>query len=150
MYAKPVPDDFAQKDYETFKSSRIRMKLNDNIPKYAVPTSTYWVMNDEMPIGYATLKHYLNDKQVGGHTGCCLKKSFQNQGIGSIVSELLSQIAYNDLGINELVYTAKKENVQSQKSLEKIGANFVFERDGYYFYVVDLTKKYENEERRNK
>lgn len=150
VYAKPVPEDFSQDEYETFKVSRIRMKLNDNLPKGVVPTSTYWVMEGDKPIGYATLKHHINFSQIGGHTGCCLKKSCQNRGFGLIVSELLSKIAYNDLGINELVYTAKNENLQSQRSLEKIGATFVSEYNGYKFYVVDLVKKYANEERRNK
>ena len=148
VYAKPVPSDFTHNDFASFKKYRVRMALGEDLPSYVIPTSTYWVMDDDKAIGYATLKHYVDAQKPGGHLGCCLKKSSQNKGIGSIVADKLSEIAYNNLGITELIYTSKDENIQSQKSLEKIGAEFVSCHDGYHFYKVDLTKKYENEEGR--
>ena len=126
------------------------MAKEDNLPSNVFPTSTYWVMDEDIPIGYATLKHKIDENKPGGHLGCCLKKEYQNKGIGTIVSNQLSQIAYYDLDIKELVYTSKNENIQSQKSLEKIGAELTSIHDGYHFYKVDLEKKYENIERRKK
>ena len=96
-YARPVPSDFSEEEFEDFKKNRIRMRNNDNLPDYVVPTSTYWVICDDKVIGYATLKHRIDVNKVGGHFGCCLKKDYQNKGIGNIVAELLSKIAYYDL-----------------------------------------------------
>ena len=146
-YAKPVPGDFSKDDFQSFKEARVQMALGENLPSYVVPTSTYWIMDQNEAIGYATLKHWVDPNKPGGHLGCCLKRSHQNQGLGTIVANKLSEIAYNNLGITELVYTSKDENIQSQKSLEKIGAKLVSTHDGYHFYVVDLSKKYGKEER---
>jgi len=150
VFARPVPNDFTYDDYEYFKKTRVRMANNDNLPSNVVPTNTYWVMNDNEPIGYATLKHEVDEFVPGGHFGCCIKKDYQNKGIGKVVSNELSKIAYYDLGIEEVVYTAKNENMQSQKSLDKIGAELYYIHDGYHFYKVNLKEKFENNERRMK
>lgn len=143
-YARPVPEDFSYSEYEYFKKCRINMKNGVNLPSYATTTSTYWVMDGEIPIGYATLKHKVDPSKPGGHFGLCLKREYQNRGIGTIVSNLLSDIAYNELGIDEIIFTSKDENIQSQKSVAKIGAKLIGIHDGYHFYSYSLRKKYEN------
>lgn len=145
VYARPVPKDFLYSEFEDFKKNRIRMRENDNLPSYVIPTSTFWVMDGDNPIGYETLKHRIDMDKPGGHFGLCLKKEYQNKGIGSIVSELLSKIAYYKLGIDEVIYTSKDENIQSQKSVEKIGGNLVKIEDGYHFYTISLKEKFEKE-----
>lgn len=142
VYARPVPSDFEYEEFEDFKKARVRMALGENLRPGVMPTSTYWVMDGEKPIGYATLKHKVDPNKVGGHLGLCLKKEYQGKNIGTLVSNLLSKIAYNDLGIDKVIYTSKKENINSQKSLSKIGATFLYEKDGYFFYEDDLTKKF--------
>lgn len=150
VYARPVPSDFKYEDFVYFKEARIKMANNDNLPNNVIPTNTYWVMNEEQPIGYATLKHRIDENIPGGNFGCCLKKDYQNKGIGSIVSKQLSEIAYYDLNITEVIYTSKNENIQSQKSLENIGAELIGIHDGYHFYKVNLEEKYKNTERRKR
>jgi len=148
VYARPVQGDMEFSEFEYFKQARVDMKNGESLPEGVMPTTTYWVMEENLPIGYATLKHQIDLNSPGGHFGLCLKKEWQNKGIGSIVSELLSRIAYEDLGIKEVVYTAKEENKQSQRSLEKIGATLISIHDGYHFYSVDLSKKYKKEGRK--
>ena len=147
VHARPVPMDFTKEDFLFFKKARIQMASGINLPKNITKTSTFFVMNDNEPIGYATLKHEVDINKPGGHFGLCLKKEYQNKGIGTIVSELLSQIAYYNLGIEKLIYTSKNENVQSQKSLSKIGASLLDVHDGYHFYEVDLKQKYNNKQK---
>lgn len=149
-YARPVPSDFTQDDFASFKVARVNMAKGENLKEHIMPISTYWVMEDNIPIGYATLKHKIDINKPGGHFGLCLKKEYQNRGIGTIVSDELSKIAYYDLGIEEVIYTAKNENLQSRKSLEKIGAQLIDVHDGYHFYKVDLKEKIQNNERRKK
>lgn len=142
VYAKPVPGDFDYSEFDSFKQTRVWMGSSEyNSPKY-VRTTTYWVMDDLLPIGYATLKHELKENTVGGHFGLCLKKEYQNKGLGTLISDLLSKEAYN-FGIEKVIYTSKKENIQSQKSVAKIGATYVREDDKYYYYEDDLTKKFQ-------
>lgn len=141
VHARPVPEDFESKDFASFKNVRLEMSLSNirpGIPK----TNTYWVMDDNNPIGYATLKHEADLSKPGGHFGCCLKKDYQNKGIGSIVADLLSEIAYKELGIEEVIYTSKQENIQSQRSVEKIGGQLIANNNGYYFYKVSLKDKF--------
>lgn len=145
-YARPVPEKFAYDDFSNFLESRVRMSNNDNLPKNVIPTNTYWVMDENNIIGYATLKHYADLDNPGGHTGLILLPSHQNKGIGLLVANLLEQIALNEMGIDNLIYTAKNENIQSQKSIEKIGGNLIHIKNGYHFYQVDLLKKYERNE----
>ena len=148
VYARPTEGILTEDDFKYFKEARIKMKEGVDLPKGVIPTTSYWVMCDNLPIGYSTLKHYVDLEKPGGHFGCCLKKEYQNKGIGKVVSELLSKIAYEDYQIEEVVYTAKKENVQSQKSLKNIGAEFISERDGYYFYIENLKNKFNKEGRK--
>ena len=147
VYARPVPSDFSKEDFEYFKKARIQMAQGIDLPNNVPKTSTYFVMHDDEPIGYATLKQEIDITKPGGHTGLCLKKDYQNKGIGFIVSEQLSNIAYHDFGIEKLVYTSKDENIQSQKSLSKIGAVLTKIHDGYHFYEVDLKEKYSTKQR---
>lgn len=139
-YARPVPSDFTAEEFPSFKSTRVKMfngiPDKPNLPK----TNTYWVMDNDKPIGYATLKHTIDMTKPGGHFGCCLIKEYQNKGVGSIVADELSKIAYEELGIEEVVYTSKNENLQSQKSIEKMGGTLVSVRDGYHFYTINLQK----------
>ena len=141
VYARPVPEDFEMDEFDSFKRTRVRMVNNDNLPSHVKPTSTYWVMDNDIPIGYATIKHEIDINKPGGHFGLCLKKEYQNKGLGTVISDMLSEIAYNQLGINEVVFTSKNENIQSQKSVDKIGATLFKVQDGYHFYVLDLEKK---------
>lgn len=149
-FARPVPNDFTHEEFENFKRVRVKMANEGIFEKRIVPTNTYWVMFNDIPIGYATLKHKADYEIPGGHIGCCLKKEYQNQGIGTIVSDILSDIAYNDLGITELIYSSKNENLQSQKSVDKIGGTLVTINNGYHFYKVDLEKKFNKERGKSK
>ena len=142
VYARPVPNDLTKEEYPSFLEARVNLKKGVNIPSYAVITDTYWVMLDDKPIGYATIRHEVDYKKPGSHFGLCLLKEYQNKGIGSMVSELLASYDYENCGIKEVIYTAKDSNIQSQRSIEHIGAVLVDVHDGYHYYKVNLEEKY--------
>lgn len=147
-YAKPIPEKFEYEDFKDFINARIRLANNDNLKPNIVPTNTYWVMYKDKIIGYATLKHYADYNKPGGHTGLTLLKEYQNKGLGTIVSSYLEYIALNELGIEELIYTSNIDNIQSQKSVMKIGGELVCVHDNYCFYKLDLVKKYNKYKKR--
>lgn len=143
VFAKPVPEVFPYEEFEDYKQARIRLKEENG---KRTPTTTFWVMDGETPIGFATLKHRVDPNKIGGHFGLCLRKESQNKGIGLEVSNLLSDIAYHKYHIEDIIYTAKDENIQSQKSIEKIGGELISIHDGYHFYSVNISKKYQEEQ----
>ena len=145
VYARPVPSDFEPDDFESFKQARIKMANGIDLRPGVIQTSTYWVMDDVSPIGYATLKHKVDLSKPGGHFGCCLKKEYQNKGIGTIVANELSKIAYNDLGIEEVIFTSKNENEQSKRSVSNIGGTLIKVENGYHFYKVNIKEKLEQQ-----
>ena len=143
VYARPIPEPMEYEEFDEFKKARVNMKHKELIPENVLPTTTYWVMKDNIPIGYATLKHEMDMEKPGGHFGLCLKKEYQNQGIGSIVSQLLAEKAYYELGIEEVIFTSKEDNIQSQKSVEKIGGKLIGTRGGYRYYTYNLNDLFE-------
>ncbi len=143
VFARPVPEDFEPEEFEGFKKTREKMATGIDLKPSIPQTNTYWVMDDAIPVGYATLKHTVDPTKPGGHFGCCLKKEYQNKGIGNIVADLLSEIAYKELGIEEVIFTSKDENIQSQRSVAKIGGELIGVHDGYHFYKVNIKKKIE-------
>jgi len=137
-YARPVPADFEPHEFASFKKARICMATGIDLKPTIPRTNTYWVMQDEIPIGYATLKHKVDMTKPGGHLGCCLKKEYQNKGIGSIVAAQLAQIAKEELGLEELIFTSKNENEQSKRSVAHLGGELIGVHDGYHFYKVNI------------
>ena len=141
--AKPVPEVFPYEEFKEYLQDRVRMKNKDLIPKRIKPTTTYWVMGDEQPIGVATLKQEIDVDKPGGNFGCCLKKDYHNKGIGVMVASELSNIASHEYGLDSVIYTSKDNNLQSQRSIIKIGEELVSIHDGYHFYKVDISDKKE-------
>lgn len=60
VYARPVPSDFTYDDFNSFKGARVAMAMGQNLPPGVIPTSTYWVIDGDVPVGYATLKHWID------------------------------------------------------------------------------------------
>ena len=144
VFARPVPSDFEESEFQSFKVARVKMATGIDLKETVPRTSTYWVMDDDTPIGYATLKHKPDLTKPGGHFGCCLKKEYQGLGVGTIVANHLSKIAYEDLGIEEVIFTSKSENEQSKRSVEKIGGTLIKVENGYHFYTVNIKEKIES------
>ena len=142
VYARPVPRDFEESDFLSFKVARVKMATGIDLKETIPRTNTYWVMNDDIPIGYATLKHQVDLSKPGGHFGCCLKKDYQNKGVGTIVANELSKIAYEELGIEEVIFTSKSENEQSKRSVSNIGGTFIKEENGYIFYKMNIKERF--------
>lgn len=114
--ARPVPDFFKKEDYETFKRATLRMANNDNLPSCIIPTNTYWIMHEEAPIGYATLRHYLHELSSDGYIKYSLLKQYQNQGLENIIENMLETIAIEELGIDNF---SQNKNYNEQNRSKK-------------------------------
>ena len=147
IYNRLIPDDFSIEEYESFKRTRLKLKNDSDLPEFITPASTYWIMNDNIPIGYGIIRHRLSFNQKGGHLGICLKKEYQTNEIRIIVSNLMSDIAYNDLDINEIVYVVNEDNEKNKQIVHEIGGVLIYKKDNNCFYKVDLEEKFRKERR---
>lgn len=94
-------------------------KLSDysqglNLPKWQVPNSTYWLVQDNELIGVAHLRHYLNKMllELGGHIGLGIRPSYRTKGYSNFLLELTINKA-KDLGIKEIHIHCHKSNTAS-------------------------------------
>ena len=74
-----------------------------------------------------------------------LKKRISKSGYRYTSSKLTIQIAYEDLGIEEVIYTSKDENIQSRRSVSNIGGTLIKKENGYHFYKVNIKEKLKKE-----
>jgi predicted acetyltransferase len=90
-----------------------------NLPKGYVPSSTYWLIDNEQFIGRVSIRHYLNGdlKKFGGHIGYIIRPSKRKKGYGAQILKL-ALLKAKKLGINKALITCNESNIASQKIIE--------------------------------
>lgn len=103
---------------EYIKKSREYAK-GKNLPKGYVPSSTYWLIDNEQFIGRASIRHYLNNnlKKYGGHIGYIIRPSKRKKGYGTQILKL-ALLKAKKLGIKKALITCDDSNIASQKIIE--------------------------------
>lgn len=88
------------------------------IDRWKVPQSTYWLYCDETPIGYGKIRHFLTEKlkETGGHLGISIHPQWRGKGCGKAFIGLLLDES-RKLGIDELLFTVRNENLASIKAV---------------------------------
>ncbi len=96
-----------------------------DLPDGAVPSSTFWLIDDGVFVAHVNIRHILNDalKQVGGHIGYAVRPSRQKMGYGSHILALALPKA-QALGIRRALVTCSPDNAASRKIIEKNGGKF--------------------------
>jgi predicted acetyltransferase len=91
-----------------------------NIPKGWVPSSTYWLIDNNKFIGHVNIRHKLNDwsKKFAGHIGYAIRPTERNKGYGSKILELALQKA-KKLGLKKVLLTCNESNIASKKIIIK-------------------------------
>ena len=81
-----------------------------------VPQTTYWLMVNNVPVGYGKLRHRLNDRlrNEGGLTAYAIAPAYRNQGYGKILLRLLIDEA-KKIGIRSMLITIANHNIASLK-----------------------------------
>ncbi len=82
-------------------------KLED----WMVPQSSYWLCDDNRPVGYGRIRHYLNDalRENSGH-----------------------------IGITEVQISAREDNIPSNKVIVRNGGILQRMTNGKFFYKIFL------------
>ena len=105
--------------YEGYKEwlvARHRESLRDEIlDGWKVPTTTYWLYADGIPVGFGKVRHCLTDalRKAGGHIGYAIAPAYRGKGYGKEILRLLLQKA-KELGIEKALITVRLDNKASQ------------------------------------
>lgn len=92
------------------------------LPEGWVPSSTFWLVDEEGYIGAGNIRHSLTEQlsKFGGHIGYEVRPSRWGQGYGTLLLKLLLKEASN-LGIKSALVTCSADNKASSRVIEKNG-----------------------------
>ena len=112
---------------------------NGNLKDWMVPQTSYWLFDDEWPLGYGRIRHYLNDKlrETSGHIGYAIRSTERGKGYGNqILSLLLNEC--QKLNIEKVQIGANSDNIASNKVILKNGGVLFRISKNKNFYHIDL------------
>lgn len=127
--------------YEEFKNWLINKQMESEqvglMEGWKVPSTTYWLYVDSIPVGYGSIRHFLTEalKKAGGHIGYGIAPSFRGKGYGKELLRLLL-IEANEVGIEDALVTIHKDNIASQSVARANGGVLTDEtEDRVYFWI---------------
>lgn len=110
----PFPLDFEYADFLGLLKKLDNYAKGIAIPNDAVPSTTYWLMQNDEIIGVTNLRHFLNQQITfcGGHIGLGIRPSYRGKGFGHILMEK-SIHQLNAMGVEAIHIHCYKENLAS-------------------------------------
>ena len=105
--------------YEEYKDWLVKKQqeseLDGIVDGWKVPSTTYWLYADGVPVGFGKLRHCLTDalRKAGGHIGYGIAPQYRSKGYGKELLRLLIGEAYNR-GIDKVLVTIHLDNKASQ------------------------------------
>lgn len=127
--------------YKEFKGWLKREFAVDNgkLEKWMVPQTSYWLYDNDKPIGYGRIRHCLNENlsQTSGHIGYAIRISERGKGYGNTILTLLLEEC-KKLNIDKVQIGANIDNIASNKIILKHNGILFRCSDNKYFYTIDL------------
>ena len=113
---------------------------NGKLKHWMVPQTSYWLYDDERPVGYGRIRHYLNDTlaQTSGHIGYAIRNSERGKGYGNAILTLLLQEC-KCLNIEKVQIGANIDNTASNKIILKHNGVLFRCSDNKNFYQINLS-----------
>lgn len=95
----PFVLDLDASNFTTYLQQLDDLSKGKWVPEGGVPSSTYWLVQGDILIGVANLRHYLNDNiaHVGGHIGLGIRPSYRGKGFSSLLLRKTLEIARSRL-----------------------------------------------------
>lgn len=127
-------------EFESWIKQAHELDNGINMPDWMVPQSSYWLFNNDLPIGIGRIRHCLNDslRETGGHIGYAIRPSERGKGYGTVLLALLMEKS-KQLDISQLQVGAEAYNIQSNKIIMRNGGVFTRESNGKNFYRIDIS-----------
>lgn len=84
------------------------------IDGWKVPQTTFWLYENDVPVGYGKIRHFLTDRllEAGGNVGYAIRPSARGRGLGKILLKLLVSEG-EKLGVKEFLLTVHEDNEPS-------------------------------------
>ena len=105
--------------FEEYKDWLIKKQqeseMDGIVDGWKVPSTTYWLYADGVPVGFGKLRHCLTNalRKAGGHIGYGIAPQYRSKGYGKELLRLLIGEAYNR-GIDKVLVTIHLDNKASQ------------------------------------
>lgn len=113
-FLNPVAGKTFEEYQEWLKRAVKNAEQKGIIDGWKVPQTTFWLYEDDRPVGYGKIRHFLTDKllEEGGNVGYSLCPQARNRGLGKIfLSLLLAEGA--KLGVDRFLLTIHSDNEPS-------------------------------------
>lgn len=113
---------------------------NGNLEDWMVPQTSYWLYDNDKPIGYGRVRHCLNDnlEKTSGHIGYAIRQTERKKGYGSKILPLLLEEC-KKLDIKKVQIGANADNIASNKLIVKNGGILFKSTEKKNFYHIVLT-----------
>ncbi|WP_232366314.1 GNAT family N-acetyltransferase [Aliidiomarina halalkaliphila] len=92
----PFPLDFDHADFPAMLAKLEQFRMGVDLPQGFVPSTTYWLVDQQEMIGVANLRHYLNARieRAGGHIGLGVRPRERGKGLGATLLRLTLEQAW--------------------------------------------------------
>ena len=91
-----------------------------NLQNGRVPSSIYFLMNDDRIVGYVSIRHNIDNEflsRIGGHIGYGVRPSERRKGYATKLLSLALEKC-DELGLGNVLVTCKEDNIGSAKTIE--------------------------------
>jgi len=125
IFAAKKGAEYALKNFEGYLDF-VRQSQSENQPKGWVPSTTFWLFDDEKFVGAFDVRHYLTEhlRQVGGHIAYEVVPSERGKGYVLRGLRLILDWCLKNLNLEEVLLYCDEENIASHRVLEKALAQF--------------------------
>ena len=108
---------------------------------WKVPSTTYWLYVDQVPVGFGNVRSFLTDalKQAGGNIGYGIAPAYRGKGYGKELLRLLLEKA-SAAGIEKALLTIHADNVASRAVATANGGIVTEETDERVWVWIDTKR----------
>lgn len=112
-------------DFSSFVHGLHDAKVRSKLKPGRVPSSDFWLIDDNEFIGRLSIRHELNEflLKMGGHIGYEIRPSKRKRGYGTEILRLGLEKA-KELGLRRVLVTCDEDNIGSKKIIEHNGGKF--------------------------
>ena len=122
-------------------NKQIESEQKGLVDGWKVPSTTYWLYVDNVPVGFGNVRKFLTDalRVSGGNIGYGIAAPYRGKGYGKELLKLLLEKA-NEAGIDKALITIHKDNIASRAVAEANGAILEKEAEDRVYYWIDTEK----------
>lgn len=121
------------------KAKQIESEQKGLVDGWKVPSTTFWLYVDGVPVGFGSLRHFLTEalSKAGGNIGYGIAPQFRGKGYGNILMKLLLQKA-KKIGLEKVLVTVHLDNIPSKKVALANGGVISEKTEERYLIWIDL------------